>query len=166
MANQSKRTRPEPVLAKVESEEEAAAELPAGAADLVEDPLPKTRKQAAKEAEEEARGTKKKVAGPKIVPIDDVIRNKKGEPRLDEDGDQAHYAPGFHKGVGYVNESGVRFPVGYTFPGGFVGTRGNVVLNKCPKCGYRQGIDEAMMGRCHANECGHNAVLELEAIEL
>lgn len=126
--------------------------------------LPRTRKQAEKELEEAKIAKKNKAAGPKIVPTDDYIRDKKGNIRLDADGDKMQYAPGSHKGVGYVNENGVLFPVRFKFKGGHIGTFGSVVLLKCHECGHVQSVDESRMGVC--GRCQFSQIDELEAYEL
>lgn len=133
------------------------------------EPQIRTRKVAAAEA---AAGPKKKAAPKKVEPTDDFVRNAKGEIRKDADGDDMRYAPGFHKKTsdaegGYVNENGVRFPPGFKFPGGHVGTRGNVVLNRCPRCGNHNSIDEAMQGACANPKCGYDVKAEeLDVYEL
>lgn len=121
-----------------------------------------------------AEGKVGKPKEPEIKPMDSAIRDKKGKIMKDADGDDMFYAPGFIKQVGFVNENGVRFPPGYKFDGGFVGTFGNVVLNRCPKCGHQQTVDEARTGKC-GNErgpdgkkkiCGFDMVEQLEEIDL
>lgn len=146
------------VESDAELEGEEAAETPEEPAE----PEIRTRKVAAKEA---AAGGKKKVEPAKVKPTDAYVRDAKGVVRKDADGDDMILAAGFHKGFGYVNESGVRFPPGFKFPGGHVGTRGNVVLNRCPKCGNHQTIDEAMLGACANPKCGYSVIEELEACE-
>lgn len=135
-----------------------------------EEPEPevKTRKMVEKEAKEGPKKAKEKEGAP-IKPTDDFVRNKKGEIRKDEDGDDMRYAPGFHKGAGFVNSNGVRFPPGYKFKGGFIGTFGNVILNRCPKCFHHQGVDSSRTGKCdnmRAGEekipCRYDQVRELE----
>lgn len=104
-----------------------------------------------------------------VQPRKAYVLGPKGEPEKDEDGEPEEYAPGFIKQVGYVNQNGVLFPVGFKFRGGLVGWRGNVVLNRCPKCGNKQMTDEAVLGIC-ANQkvpplgepCGYSAIAELE----
>lgn len=141
--------------------------LPPGAEDLVEGGgKVRTRKDADKEAAEEIAKSKDKKAKAKVVPTDDYVRDKKGNIRLDEDKDKMRYAPGFHKSVGFVSENGVLFPVGFEFPGGFVGSFGNVILNRCPKCKHHQSIDAARSGRCEAQDCGYNAFEDLEEVSL
>lgn len=132
------------------------------------EPQIRTRKVAAAEA---AAGPKKKPEPQKVKPTDDFVRNAKGEIRKDADGDDMRYAPGFHKRTadadgGFVNENGVRFPPGFKFPGGHVSSKGNVVLNRCPRCGNHNSIDEALQGVCANTKCGHSAIEELEEYEL
>lgn len=130
------------------------------------EPEPLTRKEAAKRAEEEKVAKKTKAVKPKVMPTDDFIRDKKGNIRKDADGDEMRYAPGFHKQVGFVTEAGVLFPVHFQFPGGFVGSFGNVILHKCPSCGYRNGIDEARSGVCGNQKCRFSQLEQLEQVEL
>ena len=140
--------------------------------DLLETPVPvepeepkyKTRKQVEREEQESMKAGREKKAGPKVEPTDDFIRDKKGKIKVDADGDQERYPPGFLSGIGYVSESGVRFPVHYKFKGGHVGTFGNVILHTCPECKYYQTIDESRLGYCH--RCGFNQLKELEAVDL
>lgn len=148
---EKKETAPEPV---VESEPEV-----------------KTRKDYEKDKKEGKKGGRKTESAP-IVLMDDFIRTKNGEIRKDEDKDDMRYSPGFHPNVGFVNENGVRFPVGWKFKGGFIGTFGTVVLNHCPKCHSRQGIDAARSGKCENEKagpdktrCGFDQVRELEEID-
>ena len=130
------------------------------------EPEPLTRKEAAKRAEEERLTKKTAKVKPKISPTDDFIRDKKGAVCKDADGDEMRYAPGFHKQVGFVTEAGVLFPVHFQFPGGFVGSFGNVILHKCPSCGYRNGIDEARSGVCGNQKCRFSQLEQLEQVEL
>jgi hypothetical protein len=123
------------------------------------EPEIRTRKVAAAEA---AAGGKKKVDPVKVKPTDAFVRDAKGAVRKDADGDDMILAAGYHKGFGFVNENGVRFPPGFKFPGGHVGTRGNVVLNRCPKCGNHNSIDEALLGVCANSKCGYSVLEELE----
>lgn len=136
---------------------------------LEEEPKVRTRKESDQEIKElkESGIRAKKKERESVKPTDDFVRNKKGEIRKDEEGDDMRYAPGCHdKGGGFVNENGVRFPPGFKFPGGFIGTFGNVILNRCPRCGHRQSIDDARSGRCGNDKCGFNQVLILEEYEL
>ena len=133
-----------------------------------QEPEVKTRKQADLEVKEVAKKIKK-VEGITVKLMDDFVRSKKGEIRKDEDGDEMRYAAGFHKGVGFVNANGVRFPVGYKFKGGLVGTFGNVILNRCPKCFHSQSVDSARSGKCdnmragpEKQICGYDQVREME----
>lgn len=128
-----------------------------------EAPPPMTRKQAERLAEEEKKAKKEKAAV-KIVPIDDFMRDKKGKIMTDEDGDKMRHPPGHHKGLGFVTEAGVLFPVHYPFQGGFIGTFGNVILKKCPECRHSNSVDDCRVGIC--GKCGFNKVAELEAYEL
>lgn len=152
--------------------EEAKEELKAEAEPEVEqEPEFKTRKQAAAEAK---IGRKKPAeAASNVKPTDDFIRDKNGKIKKDEEGDEMRYAAGFHKGVGFVNDAGVRFPVGYRFKGGFIGSFGNVILNRCPKCFHYQSIDAARSGKCDNGRagpdkqpCGFDMVRELEDFEI
>lgn len=134
------------------------------------EPEVRTRKHAAVETRKDAAAKK---APLKVVPTDDYVRDRKGNVRVDEDGDKMRYAAGFHRQVGFVNENGVRFPPGYKFKGGHVGTFGNVILNRCPRCGHQQSVDEAREGRCgnlragvERRPCGYDQVAELEEITL
>lgn len=164
------KTAPEGLDDLIEDGEEGAAETPAATEaptpPVDEENKPKTRKQAAKEAEEAKLANKAKKEGPKVVPTDDFIRDKKGNIKVDADGDKERYAPGPHKGVGYVNENGVLFPVHFKFKGGHVGTFGNVILNKCPECHTANGIDQARVGICGNQKCNYNQVVALEEYEL
>lgn len=128
-----------------------------------ESPKVRTRKVAAAEA---ALPKKAKPQMAVVKPTDDFVRDKKGNVTKDEDGDDMRFAAGFHKGAGYVNENGVRFPPHFKFPGGHIGTRGNVVLNRCPKCRNHNSIDEAMLGKCANQECGFSVIEELEEYTL
>lgn len=149
----------------VEADEEVVEESAIGQAVDEEGPAPKTRKQAEAEASQAHKTAAKAKAAPKVEPTDDFVRKKNGEIRKDEDGDDMRYAPGFHQGAGFVNGNGVRFPPGYKFHGGFIGTFGNVIVNRCPKCKRLQSIDEARSGICGNRECGWDAVAELEEVE-
>ncbi len=128
------------------------------------EPEVRTRKSIAQPAP-----AKIKKAAAEVKPTLDFVLDKKGVIRVDEEGDKMRFAPGFHKSVGFVNENGVLFPVGYKYRGGHVGSFGNVVLNRCPKCGNHQSIDEALSGACgnlragpDRTACGFNQVHELE----
>lgn len=161
---------PSPAKHLEEGNDEDAPGLETKPAELEEEAAPKvkTRKQADAElaAALKEAGKAKKPVGPLVKPTDDLIRKKNGEPFLDEDGEEMRYAPGFHnKGVGFVNESGVRFPPGYKFRGGFIGSFGNVIMNRCPECGYQNSIDDARTGKCGNQKCGYDAVSKLEGIE-
>jgi len=125
-----------------------------------EEPSVRTRKDAASPI----RVDKKKEA-PAIKPLSDFILDKKGEIRKDADGDEMRYAAGEHYLVGFVNESGVLFPNGYKFPGGHV-TNGNVVLNRCPKCGHSQNVDDALSGICGNQRCKFSKHDDLENFSL
>lgn len=130
-----------------------------------EEPKVRTRKQ----AELEAAADTKKGKKPAIVaikPTDDLVRKKNDEVRLDEDGDEMRYAAGFHSGAGFVNQNGVRFPPGYKAHGAFVGTFGNVIMSRCPQCGYQQSVDESRTGICANQKCRYDAVAKFEEIEL
>lgn len=151
--------------------EEAAKAAPIEPIEEAE-PEVRTRKKAAQEAKEGGKKVVHKVA---VKPTDDFVRNKKGEIRKDEEGEDMRYSAGFHKGVGFVNEAGVRFPVGFEFKGGFVGTFGNVILNRCPVCRHKQSVDSARSGKCDNervpngdgySNCGYDQVREMEDIEL
>lgn len=160
---------------ELDETQEDAGDAPKGE-DPAEEPeapaVPMTRKEYEQKKAEEAKSpVKKKPAGPKVEATDDLIRDAKGKVKKDAGGDDMRYAPGFHKRTpeydgGFVNESGVRFPPGFKFPGGFVGTRGNLVLNRCPKCGNHQSIDEALLGVCANSKCGHDVKEELEEYTL
>lgn len=162
---------PQPVAAPEPEDalgEEFVQEAPSAEAEP-EEPKVRTRKQAEAEAETEAAGGSKKGKKPAssaIKPTDDLVRNKNGEVRKDEDGDEMRYAPGFHSGAGYVNENGVRFPPGYKAHGAFVGTFGNVIMNRCPQCGHQQSIDESRTGICGNQKCRYDAVAKFEEYEL
>lgn len=142
---------------------------------------PKEGSQSAEESEPEVRTRKDDVrtrkdqasekTPVKVVPTDDFVRDRKGEIRSDEDGDKMRYASGEHQAVGFVNESGVLFPNGYKFKGGHV-QNGVVVLNKCPQCGHRNGVDDALSGRCGNDKagpekvpCGYSAFSHIEEHE-
>ncbi len=154
-------------LEETEEGAEPAAGEETPAAEPEEPKAPMTRKEyEAKKAEEAKAPAQKKPDPQKVKPTNDFILDAKGKVRKDADGDDMRYAPGHHKGGGYVNQSGVRFPPGFKFPGGHVGTRGNVVLNRCPKCGNHQAIDEAMLGLCANQKCGYSAIEELEEYAL
>lgn len=151
----------------VSADGKAAEESPAEAPPA-EEPEVRTRKIAAVETRKD-QGHKKQP--PLVRPTDDFVRDKKGNIRIDEDGDQMRYAAGFHRSVGFVNDAGVRFPPGYKFPGGHIGTFGNVILNRCPKCGSHQSVDEAREGKCgnlrsgvDRRPCGFDMVAQLENI--
>lgn len=91
------------------------------------------------------------------------------------------YARGkFHRHVGYVNKNGVLFPCNFRFKGGHIADSAPeyaVVLNKCPQCGHRQSIDEAVQGECQnvkfrrsaedpEGPCGFSAFEELDSYEI
>lgn len=158
-----------------DEENEEGGDEPAETAPAAEEeeapPPVMTRKQYEKL---KAEGKAGKPQAPEVTPMDSLIRDKKGKVLKDVDGDDMLYAPGFLKQVGFVNENGVRFPPGFKFDGGFVGSFGNVVLNRCPKCGHQQTVDEARTGKC-GNErapdgkkkiCGFDMVGELEKVDL
>ncbi len=133
------------------------------------EPEVKTRKQADVQAKQGRKKTPEVVV---VKPTDDFIRDKKGNIRKDEDGDDMRYAPGFHAQVGFVNEAGVRFPVHFKFKGGHIGTWGSVILNRCPKCHHSQSVDAAISGKCENTRsgpdktvCGFDMVRELEEYE-
>ena len=133
------------------------------------EPQVRTKKDAAVETRKD-RDAKK--AAPEIKPCDDYVYDKKGQIRVDEDGDKMQYAPGEHLSVGYVSENGVLFPNGFKYKGGHV-TNGTVVLNQCPRCGHRQSIDDAISGACgnmragvEKAPCGYSQVAVLEAFKL
>lgn len=150
------------------SEEAAAAPEETGDAPEVKGAM--SRKEYERLKKEGKAGKPKE---PEIKLMDSYMRNKKGEVMKDEDGDEMTYAPGFIKQIGFVNENGVRFPVGLKYEGGHIGTFGNVILNRCPKCGHQQSIDDARTGKC-SNErvggmkkvCGFDKVAELEEFTL
>lgn len=77
---------------------------------------------------------------------------------------------GAHKQKGYVTKSGILFPVGFKFKGGHISSKGNVVLNTCPKCGHQQYPAQAVKGFCEKlNEktgCGFDKTEELEHYQL
>lgn len=85
----------------------------------------------------------------------------------------------YHRHIGYVNASGVLFPVGFRYKGGHVANQPaeyGIVLNHCPKCGHRQSVDEAVQGECQnmkvrdvdgdLGPCGYSAYEELDSYEL
>lgn len=67
--------------------------------------------------------------------------------------------PGF-----YVNQHGIAFPVGFKFRGGHVSSKGNVVLVRCPECGNKLGVSEAVKGLCDNRDCNYSAVDTLDEI--
>lgn len=148
----------------------AEGAAPPSSEPAAEEPEPevRTRKSAAVETRKEQEAKRKVEV---VKPTDDYVRNKKGEIRKDEDGDEMRFAAGFHKGAGFINENGVRFPPGYKFKGGHIGSFGNVILNRCPRCGHQQSVDEAREGRCgnqiagvERRPCGFDMVAELEGV--
>ena len=174
-AGAARRGRPPAVRAappEPQAEPEPEAEEPVAAAPEADEPEPEVRTRKSVEVETRKDQAAKKSPA-KVTPTDDYVRDKKGEIRKDEDGDDMRYAAGFHRGAGFVNDAGVRFPPGYKFQGGHIGTFGNVILNRCPKCGHHQPIDAAREGRCenlragvNRQPCGFDMVRELEAITL
>lgn len=74
--------------------------------------------------------------------------------------------------IGFFSENGILFPHGFKTKHVLIGYRGNVVVNKCPKCGHQMSAEEAIKGFC-SNErsklndgepCDFNAVAELSAM--
>lgn len=124
-----------------------------------EEPAVRTRKDSAPIVH-----NKKKESAP-IQPASDLILDKKGAVRKDADGEDMRYAAGEHPVVGFVTESGVLFPNGYRFKGGHI-ANGTVVLNRCPKCGHHQGIDDAISGICGNQKCRFSQHHELEEYTL
>lgn len=137
---------------------------PPVAAAVPAEPEVRTRKDDVKTRKDQ----KAERAKPVIQPTDDYVRDKNGAIRKDEDGDDMRLASGEHPLVGFVNENGVLFPNGFKIKGGHV-QNGLVVLNRCPKCGNHQSIDEALSGSCANRKagpeklpCNHNPRAELE----
>lgn len=173
--NQNKRrlvrSAPPPAAKEIEEgvEDKEGHGVEAAAPEEEAAPKVKTRKQADAELAEALKdaGKSKKPAAPLVKPTDDVIRKKNGDPFLDEDGEEMRFAPGFYnRGGGFVNGAGVRFPPGYKFRGCFVGTFGNVIMNRCPECGHHNSIDDARTGKCGSIKCGYSVVAELEKVTI
>lgn len=149
--------------AKPELEEDFGDDAPAPAAEESE-PEVRTRKDDVVTRKDQAAQRKPTV----MKPTDDFVRDRKGDVRTDEDGDKMRYASGEHQGIGFVSEAGVLFPNGLKFKGGHV-QNGVVVLNKCPQCGHRNGVDDALTGRCGNDKagpekapCGYSAFAHIE----
>lgn len=74
----------------------------------------------------------------------------------------------------YVNRQGVIFQQGFRFDGGHVCWQGNVVLNRCPRCGHNQAISDALKGTCANTQagpdrkatCGYSAIEDLEKFDV
>ncbi len=82
-----------------------------------------------------------------------------------------HHVPASEKGPAipgktgfYVNQHGIAFPAGFKFKGGHISSKGNVVLVKCPECGNRLGVSEAVKGLCDNRDCNYSAVDALDEI--
>lgn len=94
------------------------------------------------------------------------IKDQKLKALLEDNG------PGHHRCVGFLNQNDILFPVGFKTRHFLIGWKGNVVVNKCPKCGHRNPAEEAIKGRC-SNEkvrgteepCDFDAVMELEEFD-
>lgn len=111
-----------------------------------------------KDMEKAKAARKEKKVEPKVVPRENFVLDRQGQKRLDEDKEPMRYAPGNHRGVGFVNENRVLFPVHFRFKGGFVGTRGNVVIKQCPSCGHIPSVDDSLQGRCPNPRAGAEKV--------
>lgn len=169
----------EDIAKGIEEEEESAA------------PAQKLKKKIAERVTKPAEEGLKLVKRPlkeapivnKVHPRKAYILDKKGQkqPDPDEKGAFLAYEPGsFVRHVGYVNRNGVLFPVGFRFKGGHIADQPEeyaVVLNKCPKCGHRQTVDEAVQGECQnmkvkggeddeLGPCGFSAFEELDSFDL
>ncbi len=187
MANEKKKNSPPADMdepADMDATDEAAA-IPE------EEPILKRKEKPLKATERVVKGEPKLVkTAPKEAPIVNnvfprkaFILDKKGnkQPDPEEKGEFLKYEPGeFVRHVGYVNKNGVLFPVGFRFKGGHIADQPEeyaVVLNKCPKCGHRQSVDEAVQGECQnmkapggpdgeLGPCGFSAFEELDSYDL
>jgi hypothetical protein len=99
-----------------------------------------------------------------LIDLDKEEKNAAAEKR-------AALEPGENKQLGYLNDHGILFPVGFKFKGGRVSWRGSIVLNRCPKCGHQNMSTDAVKGVC-ANDkvkgtgepCGYSLIDSVEKI--
>lgn len=143
--------------AKPEVSDEEEAEAPGNAAPPPaepEEPEVRTRKDAIRTRKDGNAAR----ARPEIKPTDAFVRDRNGNIRIDEDGDKMLLDIGFHERFGFVSRKDVLFPNGFQWKKndkvyGHV-MNGVVVLKKCPRCGHRQSVDEALEGRCGNEKAG------------
>ena len=154
-----------------------------------EDPEPPKKKDSPKavtNAEDAPKLVRRELKGAPIVnkaqPRKAFILDKKGQkqPDPEERGKFLMYESGeYVRHVGYVNQHGVLFPCGFRFKGGHIGDCAPeyaIVLNNCPKCGHKQGVDEAVQGACQNlkvrsvdgefQPCGYSALDELDSYDI
>jgi hypothetical protein len=74
--------------------------------------------------------------------------------------------PGHHRCVGYLNPNDILFPAGFKTKHFHIGWKGNVVVNKCPKCGHRMSAEEAIKGFCSNEKTASGEPCDFNAIAL